>query len=146
MTIPWGDVFTAYFTTGIKNIKVYTGINQKTLKSMLAFKKLTWVARTAVAQWLMRTIIKRKVDGPSREKRLTYSTYLWGKVSNEQGESVVMEMETPESYQLTAYTALASVLKVLDNEVSPGFQTPANAFGHNFIDSFDRVKIKVIDE
>ena len=146
MTIPWGDVFTAYFTTGIENIKVYTGINQKTLKSMLAFKKLTWVARTAVAQWLMRSIIKRKIDGPSREKRLTYSTYLWGKVTNDEGKSVVMEMETPESYQLTAYTAMASVEKVLNNEVSPGFLTPANAFGHNFIDSFARVTTKVIDE
>ena len=29
MTIPWGDISTAYFTTGIPDIEVYTGISKK---------------------------------------------------------------------------------------------------------------------
>jgi short subunit dehydrogenase-like uncharacterized protein len=146
MTIPWGDVYTAYHTTGIKNIKVYTGVNQKTLKSLLSYKKLTWIAKTAVAQWLMRKIIRKKVDGPSAEARANNQTYLWGKVWNEAGKSVSMEMTTPESYHLTALTAIASVEKVLSGEVAPGYQTPVKAFGNKFIEEFDRVNISKIDD
>ena len=146
MTIPWGDVYTAFHTTGIKNIKVYTGINKKMLNSLLAYKKLTWAARSAVVQWLMRSIIRKKVDGPSREKRTNYTTYLWGKISDDSGKSVTMEMQTPESYHLTALTALASVEKVLNKEVVPGYQTPAKAFGKDFINSFDRVSVQIVNE
>ena len=141
LTIPWGDVYTAYLTTGIPNIKVFTGINKKTLNSLLAYKKLTWAARTAVVQWLMRSIIKKKVNGPSLEKRQNYTTYLWGKLSNEQGKEVVLEMETMESYQLTALTAIAAARSVLSGTVAAGYQTPAKAFGSDFIDQFDKYKL-----
>ncbi len=141
MTIPWGDVYTAYLTTGIPNIKVFTGINKKTLNSLLAYKKLTWVARTAVAQWLMRSIIRRKVDGPSLEKRKNYTTYLWGKLRNANGKEVTLEMETMESYQLTALTAVAAAKRVLAGDVPPGYQTPAGAFGSDFINQFDKYKL-----
>ena len=36
MSIPWGDVSTAFFTTGIPNIQTYTGASEKT------FKLLKW--------------------------------------------------------------------------------------------------------
>ncbi len=146
MTIPWGDVYTAYFTTGIPNIKVFTGVSQKTLNSLLSYKKLKGVARTAVAQWIMRSIIKKKVVGPSIEKRQTYYTYLWGKIWNDQGESVVLEMQTMESYQLTAFTAVRAAEVILEGNISPGYQTPAGAFGSDFIDQFEKFKLEVVNE
>jgi short subunit dehydrogenase-like uncharacterized protein len=145
MTIPWGDVYTAFFTTGVENIMVYTGITAKTLSTLLTFKKLKWVARTAIVQWMMKSIIKRKVTGPSLEKRSTYITYLWGKISNVAGKSVVLEMETMESYQLTAFTAVEAVKLVLKGSVEFGYRTPAGAFGSSFIDQFDKYKLTEVN-
>ena len=146
MTIPWGDVYTAYFTTGITNIKVFTGVTQKTLNSMLSFKKLKWVARTAIVQWIMKTIIKKRVTGPSQEKRSTYLTYLWGKISNNNGDSVVLEMQTMEAYQLTAYTAVEATKLVLAGSAEPGYRTPAGAFGGDFINQFEKFKLTEVND
>jgi short subunit dehydrogenase-like uncharacterized protein len=146
ITIPWGDVYTAYFTTGIGNIKVYTGVTKKTLNSLLSFKKLKWAARTAVVQWMMKSIIKKRVKGPSLEKRSTYTTYLWGKITNSAGKSVTMEMQTMESYQLTAYTAIEATKIVLDGAVESGYKTPAGAFGSSFIDQFDKFNLTVVND
>jgi short subunit dehydrogenase-like uncharacterized protein len=146
ITIPWGDVYTAYFTTGIGNIKVYTGVTKKTLNSLLSFKKLKWAARTAVVQWMMKSIIKKRVKGPSLEKRSTYTTYLWGKITNDAGKSVTMEMQTMESYQLTAYTAIEATKIVLDGAVESGYKTPAGAFGSSFIDQFDKFNLTVVND
>ena len=146
MTIPWGDVYTAYFTTGIPNIKVFTGVSKKTLDSLLTYKKLTWAAKTALLQWIMRSIIKKRVNGPSQEKRSTYVTYLWGKITDDAGKSVTMEMQTMESYQLTAHTAIEAAKEVLNGSVNPGYNTPAGAFGSKFIEQFEKYKLIEIDE
>ena len=146
ITIPWGDVYTAYFTTGIGNIKVFTGVSRKTLNSLLSFKKLKWAARTAIVQWMMKSIIKRRVIGPSLEKRSTYITYLWGRISDGNGKSVTMEMQTMESYQLTAFTAIEAAKQVLTGNIESGYKTPAGAFGSSFIDQFEKYNLTEVNE
>ena len=49
------------------------------------------------------------------------------------GERVVSRLRGPESYTLSALTALASVERVLAGRAPPGFQTPGKAFGPDFI-------------
>jgi short subunit dehydrogenase-like uncharacterized protein len=39
----------------------------------------------------------------------------------------------PEGYTLTAHSALLAVKKILQGAVKPGFQTPALAFGADFV-------------
>ncbi len=47
MSIPWGDISTAYTTTGIPNIETYTGVSPKTYK-MLKYQSLfNWLLRTS---------------------------------------------------------------------------------------------------
>ena len=145
MTIPWGDVYTAFYTTGIPNIKVFTGVSQKTLDSLLKFKKYKWAAKTALVQWMMRKIIRSKVKGPSLENRQTKLTYLWGQITNSAGKSVALEMQTMESYQLTAFTAVKAAEEVLAGKVEPGYRTPAGAFGSDFIDQFDKYQLTEIN-
>ena len=146
MSIPWGDVYTAYFTTGVPNIKVFTGVSRKTLNGLLTFKKYKWAASNALIQWVMRRIIKKKIDGPSLEKRQTMLTHLWGKISNEEGKSVSLEMQTMESYQLTAYTAIKAAQKILEGKIEAGYHTPAGAFGSDFIDQFEKFKLIETDD
>lgn len=48
-------------------------------------------------------------------------------------------METPDGYGLTAETALAVVERILSGDFKPGFQTPALAYGADFILGFEGV-------
>src|SRR5678816_1924557 len=50
VTIPWGDVATAYYSTGIPNIEVYTVVPQKQLKLMQLSRYLGWLLATRRAQ------------------------------------------------------------------------------------------------
>jgi len=146
VAIAWGDVFTAYHSTKIENIKVYTGVSEKTLKSLRTYRKFKVLADTKLAQWSFQKIIRNKIDGPSAIKRATCITHLWGKVTDATtGQIVEAELTTPESYHLTALTALESTIRVLKGKCSSGYQTPAMAFGKDYILSFDKVKLKFKD-
>ncbi len=142
VTIPWGDIFTAYHTTQIENIKVYTGVSEKTLKSLRTYRKFKVIAKTSLAQWTFKKIIKSKIDGPSAIKRATCITHVWGKVIDKTtGELVEAELTTPESYHLTALTAIESTIRVLKGKCPVGYQTPVTAFGKDYILSFEKVKL-----
>jgi short subunit dehydrogenase-like uncharacterized protein len=58
---------------------------------------------------------------------------VWGEATDDTGRKAVTRMQTPDAYDLTVQTSLAVVGHVLDGTVAPGFQTPAMAFGPDFI-------------
>lgn len=133
MTIPWGDVATAYHTTGIPNIRVYTGVSPgqiRRLRRLRPFLSLTGFA--PVKRFLTRRV-ERSVTGPGPEVRASARTYLWGEVRDAAGEAVSATLETPEAYAFTAVSAVAAVERVLAGTVAPGAWTPARAFGPDFV-------------
>lgn len=140
MSIPWGDIATSYFQTGIGNIKVYTGINRKTLKRMKLINRVKGILKIQWIKQFIRNYIKRNIDGPSAARRASGQTQVWGMVRNERGESRSAWLSTPEAYQLTAMTALEAALIVGQGSVYPGYKTPAQAFGADFIKQFTGVK------
>ena len=130
-TIPWGDVSTAYYSTGIPNIEVYTVIPKQNLKLLKASRYLGWLlAAKPVQDYLHKQI---PPGGPSDEERAKGKTYLWGEASDLNGNRVESRMQTPEGYTLTALAALNIAQKVLDGNFKPGFQTPARAYGADLI-------------
>lgn len=139
VTIPWGDVATAFYTTGIPNIEVYTAMppsRQRTLKWM---RTLGPLLGTAPVQWFIKGRIRARKAGPSPERRARSRSYLWGEVEDGDGARAVSRLETPEGYTLTARSAVAVVRKVLAGEAPTGFSTPAGAFGSDFITTVEGV-------
>ena len=64
MTIPCGDVYTAYVSTGIHDIEVYTTAPPKAIARMRRLRLLGPLLRT---QWLQRWLkakVERSVPGP----------------------------------------------------------------------------------
>jgi short subunit dehydrogenase-like uncharacterized protein len=118
MTIPWGDVSTAYHSTGIPNIRVYSGTPPGTIRRMKRLA-LRWV--------------DKKVTGPSEEMRETGRVHLWGEAKNAAGRTVTSTIETPEGYRFTAVSAVTSVERILEGKVPPGAWTPSKAFGPDFV-------------
>ncbi|MCB0546043.1 MAG: saccharopine dehydrogenase NADP-binding domain-containing protein [Phaeodactylibacter sp.] len=133
MTIPWGDVSTSYYSTGIPNIEVYTSVHPRTYRYIKLQRYYNWLLRTS----LMRSMAKKRISqgpaGPTEEQRKKGKSYIWGKVWNENGDSRAARLVTPEGYTLTAYTSLNIARKVLEGNAPAGFQTPAKAYGSGLI-------------
>lgn len=135
-TIPWGDVSTAFHSTGIPNIKVFTAVKEKGIKMMRMSNSLRWFFKMSLVQNYLRKKIEKSVKGPSEESRKTTQSHLWGKVSNET-QSFEASLTTPEGYQLTAMTAIGATEHLLTQPVFSGFKTPSMAFGPDFILEFE---------
>lgn len=132
-TIPWGDVATAWRSTGIPNIEVFTGVNKQMVWGMKMSNYFSWLLKASFVKNILRKRIDSGPPGPSDEKRKKSRSYMWGKVTNASGRSCTSLLQTPEGYTLTAMTVVACAQKISDGKFKAGYQTPAMAFGPDFI-------------
>jgi short subunit dehydrogenase-like uncharacterized protein len=139
MTIPWGDLATAYRTTGIGDIQVYMAASAGLRTGARIGYRLRSLLGSPPVQRFLETRARRRPAGPSAEQRARGGAWLWGEASDPAGNRVVSRLRTPEAYTLTALTAVALVEKVLEGHAPPGFQTPASAYGKDFILGIDGV-------
>lgn len=145
VTIPWGDVATAYHTTGIPDIDVYAAVPERAISVMRRTRPLGPILQSGPVQRLLQRAVDALVTGPSADRRDQNRCRIWGSVSDAEGNRVIARMRTPDPYDLTVVTALRATERVLNGEVSPGFQTPAMAFGPDFALTVDGVERTVID-
>jgi short subunit dehydrogenase-like uncharacterized protein len=133
MTIPWGDVATAWYSTGIPDIEVYMAAPARV---RIATRLSRFVAPLLATRWFQdraRARIRSGPPGPTDEQRARGRSLLWGEASDDSGRRVVSRLQGPEGYTLTAQAALAIVGKVLGGEAPVGYQTPAKAYGADFV-------------
>ena len=131
VTIPWGDVATAYHSTGIPNIEVYTVAPTSALKAMKLSRYFGWLMSTGPVQKYLQS--KIPPGGPSDEERAKGKTLLWGEAFDDEGDRVESRLQCPEGYTTTALAALNITEKILAGNFTPGFQTPAKAYGPDLI-------------
>ena len=131
VTIPWGDVATAFYSTGIPNIEVYTIVPEQQLKLLKLSRYLGWLLATAPVQSILQKQIP--AGGPSDEEREKGKTYLWGEARDEAGNRVESRQFGMEGYTMTALTALSIAEKMLKGNFCAGFQTPAKCYGADLI-------------
>jgi short subunit dehydrogenase-like uncharacterized protein len=129
--LTWGDVFTAFYSTGIPNIEVYVVLPAAVRRQRALFQRLRPLFRLAP----LRGLLKRGVQpGPDAQARARTVTHVWGEVEDASGRKAAARLHGPEAGLVwTTRAALAVVRKVLGGDSSPGFQTPAKAFGANLV-------------
>jgi short subunit dehydrogenase-like uncharacterized protein len=133
MTIPWGDVSTAWYTTGIGNIEVYMAAPWRVRMLARLTRPLGWLMGSGVVQRWLKRRIQAGPPGPSDEQRARGRSLLWGEVRDDRGARAVARLEGPEGYTLTALTAVAVVEAVQAGAARPGFQTPGGLLGADFV-------------
>jgi short subunit dehydrogenase-like uncharacterized protein len=144
LNIPWGDISTAWRSTGIPNIEVYTGATPSMIKNAKMSKYLNWLLRIRWVKDYMLKQIDKKPAGPSEEKRNSGRSYLWGKAWNNSGNAVESRLETVSGYTLTAKTSVLIAAKILAGNFKAGYQTPAMAYGADLILEVETSKRKDI--
>lgn len=132
MTIPWGDVVTAYYSTGIPNIEVYMAVPWQMRVGARVSRLFTWVLGTSLVQGYLKKKIQAGPPGPSDEERARGKSIFWGEVSDAAGNRAAARLEAPEGYTLTVHAALAVAERVLAGQFTTGFQTPALVYGPDF--------------
>lgn len=142
VTIPWGDLSTAYHSTGIPNIEVYMGVNEKLLKQMKRSNYLAWLFRQSWVKNFLKAQIDKRKPGPNEQQRLAGKSFFWGSVTDNAGNLRSAILQTPEGYTLTAITSVLIANKILQNNFTPGFQTPASAYGYRLIQELPSCQIK----
>lgn len=131
VTIPWGDVATAFYSTGIPNIEVYTIVPEPQIKLLKLSRYFGWLLATAPLQNILQKQIP--AGGPSDEEREKGKTYLWGEAADDAGGVVEARQWGMEGYTMTALTALKIAEKILAGNFCAGFQTPAKCYGADLI-------------
>lgn len=133
VTIPWGDVSTAFHSTGIPNVEVYMAAPLVLRVALRLSRPLGGLLRSAAVQGFLKRRIDARPPGPTDEERARGRSFLWGEVTDPSGGRAVSRLTTPEGYTLTASASLTIVERVLAGQVLPGFQTPSRAFGPDFV-------------
>lgn len=140
MTIPWGDISTAYVSTGIPNIETYTGIKPSVYRIMKFQFLFNWLLRTKFVRGLIQNKINQNPAGPADEKRAAGKTYIVGKVSNAAGKEVTGKIVCADGYTVTALGCVLITQKILAGNCKAGYQTPAAVYGEQFIFEIEGTK------
>jgi len=141
VTIPWGDVYTAYVSTGVGNIEVYMALP---VKSIGRLRLLRWLQPLLAAR-AVQNFLKRRIDtsisGPSDELRNQTGCQLWGEVSSADSRRISATMTTPNGYDVTVSASLGVVEYLLKNDVEGGYYTPSLLMGADYAVSLPGVTI-----
>lgn len=132
---PWrGDLFTARHSTNIPNIQTYSnfpGFVERMMKGKLL--------------WLRDFILKRLINilpvGPSEKDLQKGKTIIYAEVKNAKNETATVRIKGPEAYVFTAQTLTNISLKIMNGNISSGFQTPAIYGSEIILSNFNNVEI-----
>ena len=143
ITIPWGDLFTAWVSTGIPNIEVHVSVPPATIRRMKIMRFVQPLMGLSPVQAFMKSWIGRTVRGPDEQQRKASASQFWGKVSSADGRAVCGTMSGPNGYDLTINASLGMVQYLLDIDVEGGFYTPSLLMGEDFAVSLPGVTMKI---
>jgi short subunit dehydrogenase-like uncharacterized protein len=132
--IPWGDVSTAYRTTGILNIEVYVPVSTRALTNLRRLGKFGWLLRSGPAQSFLKWRIRKGAPGPTAEERAKAPVFIWGEARGA-GRTITARIRVPNGYTVTTDASIAIASRLLAGGVPPGFTTPARLMGANFVTS-----------
>ncbi|MEP6652161.1 MAG: saccharopine dehydrogenase NADP-binding domain-containing protein [Myxococcales bacterium] len=136
LAVSWGDVASAFYTTGIPNIEVYCRATAA-LRALLVGNRLFGpVLKTAPGKSWLAFHAAMLPDGPSAEERARHGTVIVAEADDGAGRVARSRLRAPDAYTFTCSTALAIAERVLSGDFEPGFQTPGRVYGADFPLSF----------
>jgi short subunit dehydrogenase-like uncharacterized protein len=133
MAIPWGDVSTAYYSTGIPNIEVYIPASPLIIVGAKLAKLFGPLLRLKPVIDALQGLIAKRIQGPDSAARDRMPSYVWGEAVNARGEKRVARIKTANGYSLTITGSLEVVQHLLQSDVPGGAYTPSMLLGSALI-------------
>ncbi len=147
MTIPWGDVSTAFWSTAIPNINVYLPVPKAFARAArMTGSRLDWLWKKPAVINFLKAQIEKRVPGPDTAKRAALPTYIWGESNNAVGEKKTARLKMGNVYDVTVYGAVAIARHLLKESANDeasialkeagqagGYFTPSQLMGYDFV-------------
>lgn len=139
--VSWGDVSTAWRSTGVSDIDAAF----EATPPMRRAAAMPGFARRIVGSAPVRAALTRLIDaampaGPDEAARLSGRSLIVAEAWDASGRYAASRLTAPEAYRLTAWTAVETARRTSAGDCASGYQTPATAFGPDFILSFEGVE------
>ncbi|MBI5354738.1 MAG: saccharopine dehydrogenase NADP-binding domain-containing protein [Chloroflexi bacterium] len=140
ISMGWGDVSTAYHSTGIPNVTVYMGFPKAMVNMMRMTRYFGFILYTRIARNFIKWLIgKSLAPGPTRQQNESGFSLLIAEASDVK-QTVRAKLKTPEAYYLTSLTSVEVIKRILNSDLKIGFQTPSRVYGADFITQFKGVE------
>jgi short subunit dehydrogenase-like uncharacterized protein len=133
MTIPWGDVSTAWYTTGIPNIEVFLPGSPGMIAHARRANYFRWLIGWPPMQRAIKKRIGKTVKGPDETLREKQPTFVWGEARNAAGTVRTARIKTANGYSLTITGSLAVVEHLLREQPAGGAYTPSRLLGADLV-------------
>jgi short subunit dehydrogenase-like uncharacterized protein len=136
-SIPWGDVSTAYYSTGIRDVTTYTAVPAAAVRANQVLG-LHRVLRLEPAMRMAQALAGSRLGGPGAQARQRSRAEVWGRATA--GERTAhATLTTPNVYDLTADSVLRAITRL--DSAAPGVHTPSTAFGPKYVTELDGVTL-----
>ncbi|HUB06134.1 MAG TPA: saccharopine dehydrogenase NADP-binding domain-containing protein [Myxococcales bacterium] len=138
--IPWGDLATAFRSTGCPDITTYMAVPPGQAKALAAFGSVLQLAlgvpslQRAALSWA-----ERRFPGPDEQERREGHSRVWARTVDREGNEAQGWLELGDGYAFTAASAVRAVERTLEKK-PVGALTPAQAFGADFVLEMDGVR------
>ena len=142
VAISWGDVASAYHSTGIGDITVYAAIPGAAGPAAAALPLVGAAVGASPALQGLLTRLAGRLPGPSRRARRRSRGQVWGEATDAAGRTVAGTVTTPNGYSLTADSVVRIVQRLAAGGVPPGAHTPSQAHGPQFVAELDGVIVR----
>ena len=129
VAVSWADVFTAYHSTGIRNIEAYfeAGFASRALYQLGAGVAGAMQLRPVRA--LVDAVAGAWPEGPSETRRQAERGVIVAEAEDSWRQIRSARLETPDGYSFTAEAAAAIANRIMRGDFVSGFQTPARVYG-----------------
>ncbi len=142
VSIGWGDISTAYYSTGIPNIETFMVLPRTMIDFLHVSRLVGPLLNTRLAKNIMKSVIDAFPSGPSEESRKRGLAIIVGEAIDSKGGRVRAKLQTPDGYSLTAQTTVEIMKRIFSSDFKPGFQTPSLVYGPDFILQFPDTKLE----
>jgi short subunit dehydrogenase-like uncharacterized protein len=139
ISVGWGDVSTAYYSTSIPNVETYMSLPQQIVNLMYDMRTIGPLFYNRVAKTILKAVMHLYPPGPSEGRRMKAFATMIGEVTNDRGTTAVSKLRTREGYTFTAQVTVEIMKRILNGDCKSGFQTPSLAYGKDFVLQFDGV-------
>lgn len=133
VAMPLADLASAFHSTGIPNIETYMVVSGSVPLLLKASRLVAPLFRIASVQSYFDSRIDRMPEGPDDATRASTRAIVLAEVTGPGGQRAAAMVETPSGYALTQVAAVEAARRAAAGETTPGFQTPATAFGVDFV-------------
>jgi short subunit dehydrogenase-like uncharacterized protein len=131
--VSWGDVATAFHSTGAGNITIYFRRTALLRTADIVGPLFGRLLRSRIGQRALAVLVRHVAEGPGPTERSRHRSTIWAEATDACGASSRARLSTPDPYDFAANSALEVSIRTSSLPAPLGVVTPSQAFGADFV-------------